>query len=900
MVVGEAGVGKTRLLSEAAAAARDRGVMVGDSRCLPLTTSLPFDPVLDLLRGLGDPVRLPAGRSPRELFGEVLSRLERRSVAGALLLCVDDLQWCDAGTLELVHYCLARLSDLPIGWLLTARPAPESGLLAHRLARAGLIERIELEPLSFSETRLLADGMLGAGHVGEELVEVLHGRTGGNPFLCEELLRALPTGGRGRAVEPSFALAQLVPSGVMESVRERSERLSRALRSALEWAAVLPAPFSYEELDAVAGPGVGTAPEALADAGFLVGDGDRGWIFTHSLLRDAVYRRLPEHERVIRHGVVADALIAGPTERLAPQLAEARRWLEAAEAYLELADAALDRGQGEDALRLYDLADELALNATVADHRVLGRAQGGRVLALLRSGDGSAARSEATILLARLGAGDGEAESLYFMCRYAAALIVSLGDVEGARRVIVESAPLIERARGAALAEALAVRAHVSVMSGDPARAILDAERAVELAESQGDVLPRVTALGALGLAVGQARSAADGIRILESAAELASAASLQAEEARLRLNLSYLAGSAGDLAAKEKHIRLGLALDGAPASLTAFIHGNQSHSLAHHGNLDGALAHGLAALRLAARAGPSIEARVAIAITYVRIWRGELAAARRLLDAYGDAAASVHDWRVAELWGMLLEAEGSPADALARYQQGAADDPIPIGCLAGIARTAAAIDDVDTARRAVARLEQLSGRWAATEWLLPEARGWLAAGGGHAEEAAAHLLNAADACPEENAVARLRFEAARLSNDREGLLAAIGSFERIGAYRDADRARAIARQLGMRPGRRHKRSGVLSVREQEVAQLVAAGQTNAEVAAALFLSPRTVERHVGNILTKLGDRSRVQIAARAAAGKLPGVDLPQEDSSSELTSTGRHLSAEPASSQVV
>jgi DNA-binding NarL/FixJ family response regulator len=99
----------------------------------------------------------------------------------------------------------------------------------------------------------------------------------------------------------------------------------------------------------------------------------------------------------------------------------------------------------------------------------------------------------------------------------------------------------------------------------------------------------------------------------------------------------------------------------------------------------------------------------------------------------------------------------------------------------------------------------------------------------------------------------------------------AIEAFDQMGAIHAADRARAIARGLGMRPGRRQSGEGVLSAREQEVVQLVAAGQTNAEIAAALYLSPRTVERHVGNILNKLGFRSRVQVASEAAAGRLPG-----------------------------
>jgi DNA-binding NarL/FixJ family response regulator len=105
-------------------------------------------------------------------------------------------------------------------------------------------------------------------------------------------------------------------------------------------------------------------------------------------------------------------------------------------------------------------------------------------------------------------------------------------------------------------------------------------------------------------------------------------------------------------------------------------------------------------------------------------------------------------------------------------------------------------------------------------------------------------------------------------------LKASIDDFERMGAAHAADRARAVARSLGMRPGRRRARAGTLSAREQEVAQLVASGQTNAEIAAALYLSPRTVERHVANILSKLGYRSRIEIAKEVASGHLPGARL--------------------------
>ena len=224
-------------------------------------------------------------------------------------------------------------------------------------------------------------------------------------------------------------------------------------------------------------------------------------------------------------------------------------------------------------------------------------------------------------------------------------------------------------------------------------------------------------------------------------------------------------------------------------------------------------------------------------------------------------------------MWSRLLEDEGAPAQALAHFREGAAyeGDPTSPWCLAGAARTAVAVGELAVARDALARLELLAERWPVGEWLRDEARGWVALGENRSPDAASAFRAAAAACRHTYDATRLALEAARLACDRDQVRAAIDAFDRMGAARAADRARAIARSLGMRPGRRRAAGGALSAREQEIAQLVAAGQTNVEIAAALYLSPRTVERHVSSILSKLGERSRVQIAREAAAGRLPG-----------------------------
>jgi len=871
-VVGEAGVGKSRLLEEARAVAGARGFRVAYAACLPLTTALPLEPVLQLLRTLGQASRTKADGSSPEMFWTAVEQLEQATVAGPALLCLDDVQWSDAASLDLIQYSLARLADVPLGWLLAARPGRALERIVHRLGRAGPMERIELRTFSERETEQLAAARLGESELGGELSAVLFERTGGNPFLCLELLRSVAAiGDGGRA---SAAISELVPASVQHAIEERAGALPENARAALSWAAVLPKPFSFEELEAVAGRGAGTVPEELADTGFLVAEDDGRWCFVHSLIRDVLYGRLPAAERVRRHGVVADAIASGPTERVAPQLELARRPGEAAHAYLRLADSALASGQGEDAMRLYEHAEQLADAAD--EQRSARAARAGRVLALLRAGRGVEAREAADALRAELRANGELNEQLRFLSGYATTLMIvhEAADIETARDALAEAEPLIVDAAPAERAELLAARAWASLRSGEVASALEDAEAAARLLRPGDPAALQARVLNSLGLVVGIARSGPEGRAVLERAVQRAVEANLPMETSRAYNNLSFLAYQSGDVSGSNAYIQRGVAVEGAPPSMAALLRANLGFNEAQLGNLDTALAHELAAMRIARRAGPLTRARTACALGFVYFWRGELAAVRRLLEEYGLEAGSVIDTRSSELWGLLLEEEGRPAEARAQYAKGTRlEDPVAIRCSLGIARIAAGLGEIDEARAALARIDELVGRWPGKQSTAEETRGWIALGEGRGAEAIARFAAAAAAPAGAYDAARLRLEAARLAHDREQLREAIDAFERMGAARAADRGRALARSLGMRIGRRRPGDGVLSAREQEVAQLVAAGQTNAEIAGTLYLSPRTVERHVGSILAKLGYRSRVQIATEAAAGRLPGAE---------------------------
>jgi DNA-binding CsgD family transcriptional regulator len=874
-ILGEPGVGKSRLVAEAVKLASDAGLRAERAACLQLTTPLPLDPVLGLLRSLGQRVPATARESAREMFWTVLEHLAQATVAGPLLLCLDDVQWCDAASIDVVHYSLARLSDVPLAWLLAARSGRSQQRIVHGLEREGLLARVELNTLNDRETQQLVETTLETAELSSDVLAVLYERTDGNPFLCLELLRALSS---ARADVPddtssgSSPIEAVVPASVRDAIEERVDRLAESARGALEWAAILPEPFTFEELEAIGGPGAGNAPEELADAGFLVADGDGRWRFVHALIHDAVYRRLPEAERVRRHARVAEALANGPLERLAPQLERARRWNEAAEAYLQLAESALAAGQGEDAGRLFEHSEQLAGHE--ANEPLARRARAGRVLALLRAGAGEEARRAADAVRSELRATADPDEQLSFLSRYAltAMIVHDAADIETARDALAEAEPLIGHAQGAVLADVLAMRAWISLRLGDVDDAVSDAEAAAALVQDGEDAALEARVLNSLGLTVGIARNAKEGGAVLERAAARAIDADLPIEAARAYNNLAFLDASAGDTPAVLRHIRLGLAVVGAPPSTSALLHSNLGYVEGTRGHLDTALAHVLAALRIADRSGPLTRARVGASLGFVHFWRGEIAAARRTLETYGLDSGAVTDARASELWGLLCEEDSLPNEALEHYRRGATlQDPILINCELGVARVTAQLGDPRSATAALARMDDFGVRWPGSEALRQEARGWIAVAEGRTEDAIARFEAAATGHPRTFDVARLHLEAARLAHDREKIRQAIDEFEAMGALHAADRGRAVARSMGMRLGRRRATIGLLSAREQEVAQLVAAGQTNAEIAASLYLSPRTVERHIGNILGKLGYRSRVQIASEAAAGRLPG-----------------------------
>jgi DNA-binding CsgD family transcriptional regulator len=345
LIGGDAGIGKTRLVNELAAAARARGCAVLIGQCAELGESIPYLPLADALRdathdpatapslleavrarpvlsrllpdGDGDPGAGSDGAevAQQQLFGAVLGLLGELSDAAPVLLVLEDLHWADRSTRDLLTFlsrmlqrervCLVgtyRRDDLP-------RRHPTRRVIAE-LLRLPSVTGIDLRPLAPAQ---VADYLaaLGDGPPPAEVLDRVIARAEGNAFYAEELLAAARTG-------------EELPIGLADLLLSRVERLPEIAQRVVRVAAVAGRKVDDRLIREVSGLGEGPYDEALREIvaqQVLVPDGPDGYTFRHALLREAVYADLLPGERTRWHAAFA-ALLAAPRPGLRRSAAE--------------------------------------------------------------------------------------------------------------------------------------------------------------------------------------------------------------------------------------------------------------------------------------------------------------------------------------------------------------------------------------------------------------------------------------------------------------------------------------------------------------------------------------------------------------------------------------------------
>ncbi len=375
LVEGRPGIGKSRFLAEAGRLALEAGMLLASGRADEIEALVPLSPLLSALSSGEPPVlerhHLRALERPGDqrfwLVEELAELLELRSRETPVLVALDDLQWADPTTVWAVQALSQRLPSSPVGWVLAVRPGPmPPGLprLMSDLAAAGA-SRIELGPLSMSDTEALAADLLG-GQPDQDLRSSLSG-AGGNPFLSLELLQALVADDSITVTEGVASVVMpRVPERFRATVRQRLIPLSVATREFLQAGSVFGRSFRVGDVAAVLGSQPGVLIPVVDEAVRADVLTDRGGRleFRHDLIRQAITEDMPGSSRVALHRSAAEAILGrrGPPSEAAPHLLAAAEPgdREAIEVLRQAADEVAGQAPhtaAELALRAIDLTD---------------------------------------------------------------------------------------------------------------------------------------------------------------------------------------------------------------------------------------------------------------------------------------------------------------------------------------------------------------------------------------------------------------------------------------------------------------------------------------------------------------------------------------------------------------
>ena len=315
LVLGEPGVGKSRLLTELGALAQAKGGLVLSGRAFEAEMVRPYGVWIDALRTIDLEVDLPAPFADgfgvlidntldrSRLFESVIQRLSQLPTSYALSVIVfDDIQWIDEASAALIHYAARALMGTRVRLACAARPG-ELGdnfaalRLVRTLTREGKVLQIGLSPLDAAHTAALAR----IAYPGVNVARVFE-QSGGNPMYALEVARALDTG-----EGPTSSLDAML--------QDRLDRLESTPKALVAWAATLGRGFSLDVLLAVTGFATGEflrAIEELERRGFIRSTsgtpGASGHDFVHDLLRQAAYRAMSEPQRRIMHLAIARGL----------------------------------------------------------------------------------------------------------------------------------------------------------------------------------------------------------------------------------------------------------------------------------------------------------------------------------------------------------------------------------------------------------------------------------------------------------------------------------------------------------------------------------------------------------------------------------------------------------------
>jgi DNA-binding CsgD family transcriptional regulator len=891
---GEAGIGKTSLWCKGVERARARGFRVLSTRPGGADVQLSFAGVADLLGAMDEQTRERLPPPQRRALAAALlvedvsdEPLDDRAVSAAFLsvlrvlaedrtciLAVDDVQWLDAASMRVLDFALRRLEAEPVGILATARTDDRS-VRAGELVRTigeGRAERIELGPLSLGATHELLRWRLDLRLSRPTLVR-LHATCGGNPFYALQIGEALRRSGR----EPVAGEPLPVPRDLGKLVRERLVGLSSRTRTTLLLGAALAEPSVLLLWRATGDPAAVEHDLDEAERAGIVQVLGPVVRFAHPLFASVHYASAPAAERRAAHRRLADVVGSGEERARHLALAAAGPDGAVAGALEEAARGARARGATPMAAQLF----EQAVSLTPEDDQA--GAQRRRVAAAeahFASGGTARARDLLESALAEAEPGNERADILY-------RLGMTTRAVDGARSIrLLQEAAEEAQADDGLRAKVLCGLSHWVYAHHVGMDALERAARsAVELAEHSGDHRTLAVALGQLG---GTRFMRDDDVpaELMERAVVLEEESGEPSvdEDGGPAIQYATMLLYAGRLAPArellerlcERARRTGEAGIAHPLQMLAYL---EFYS-GRWGRAEAAAREALDVSLQSGRESEEVGARSALGL--VLGGRGELDPARRHLER-GLAAAerSGRGGRAPRSALAMLELSVGNAEAAWGWLEPAVAFVIPLGVLMLRPEVALAIDvllELGRVRDAEAILDPFE------EAARKRDRPWALAA---AMRCRGLALAARDRLPEAESTGERAVELAELSPNRlelplsllalgtvqrrlgrkQGARATLGralaSFEDLGARLWAERVRRELGRIGGRVPYEHE----LSATEESIAELVAEGRSNKQIAAGLHLSVKTVEWNLSKLYRKLGVRSRTELAAALRRG---------------------------------